>query len=54
MTVLDRAVLEHNLLSASKVYTNITLIELGVLLAVPTDRVRSPAFPVPRPPFPMR
>ena len=40
MTVLDRAVLEHNLLSASKVYTNITLIELGVLLAISPDRVR--------------
>ncbi|KAF8309340.1 hypothetical protein DL93DRAFT_2063025 [Clavulina sp. PMI_390] len=31
-TVLDRAVLEHNLLSCSKIYTNITFIGLGSLL----------------------
>lgn len=34
MTVLDRAVIEHNLLSASKLYNNITFHELGSLLAI--------------------
>lgn len=31
-TVLDRAVMEHNLLSASKIYSNITFEGLGALL----------------------
>ncbi|KAF8339106.1 uncharacterized protein EI90DRAFT_3040321 [Cantharellus anzutake] len=31
-TVLDRAVMEHNLLSCSKIYNNITFAGLGVLL----------------------
>lgn len=31
-TVLDRAVMEHNLLSCSKIYTNITFSGLGALL----------------------
>ncbi len=31
-TVLDRAVMEHNLLSCSKIYNNITFSGLGVLL----------------------
>lgn len=31
-TVLDRAVMEHNLLSCSKIYTNITFRGLGALL----------------------
>ncbi len=31
-TVLDRAVLEHNLLASSKIYTNITFYGLGALL----------------------
>lgn len=34
-TVLDRAVIEHNLLSASKLYNNITFEELGALLEIP-------------------
>ena len=38
-TVLDRAVIEHNLLSASKLYKNITFAELGQLLSIPPDRV---------------
>ena len=38
-SVLERAVLEHNLLSSSKVYTNIHLTALGELLAVSADRV---------------
>jgi COP9 signalosome complex subunit 4 len=33
-TVLDRAMIEHNLLSASKLYTNIRFDELGTLLAI--------------------
>jgi len=35
--VLDKAVREHNLLSASKVYNNIRFDELGVLLDVPAE-----------------
>ena len=34
-TILDRAVIEHNLLSASKLYNNITFEELGALLEIP-------------------
>lgn len=34
-TILDRAVVEHNLLSASKLYNNITFEELGALLEIP-------------------
>jgi COP9 signalosome complex subunit 4 len=34
-TILDRAVIEHNLLSASKLYNNITFDELGALLDIP-------------------
>ncbi|KAJ1546069.1 COP9 signalosome complex subunit 4 [Nowakowskiella sp. JEL0078] len=37
-TVLDRAVIEHNLLSASKIYNNITFMELGSLLAIPSEQ----------------
>nr|CAB3496787.1 unnamed protein product [Digitaria exilis] len=33
-TVLDRAMIEHNLLSASKLYTNISFDELGTLLGI--------------------
>ncbi|KAF7055110.1 hypothetical protein CFC21_062682 [Triticum aestivum] len=33
-TVLDRAMIEHNLLSASKLYTNISFEELGTLLGI--------------------
>ncbi|KAJ3047505.1 hypothetical protein HK097_011469 [Rhizophlyctis rosea] len=33
-TVLDRAVMEHNLLSASRLYNNITFEELGNLLGI--------------------
>ncbi|KAH9610998.1 hypothetical protein KSS87_013229 [Heliosperma pusillum] len=38
-TVLDRAMIEHNLLSASKLYTNISFDELGTLLAIPPHKV---------------
>ncbi|XP_060553370.1 COP9 signalosome complex subunit 4-like [Ruditapes philippinarum] len=34
-TILDRAVIEHNLLSASKLYNNISFPELGSLLEIP-------------------
>lgn len=37
-TILDRAVIEHNLLSASKLYNNITFEELGSLLEIPPDK----------------
>lgn len=38
-TILDRAVIEHNILSASKLYNNITLQELGSLLGIPLQKV---------------
>lgn len=37
-TVLDRAVLEHNLLAASRLYMNIHFTELGVLLGIPASK----------------
>merc|ERR1712002_173284 len=37
-TILDRAVIEHNLLSASKLYINITFNELGALLGITANR----------------
>lgn len=37
-TILDRAVFEHNLLSASKLYNNITFDELGSLLEIPPNK----------------
>lgn len=33
-TILERAVIEHNLLSASKLYNNVTFNELGALLEI--------------------
>jgi len=36
--VHERAVIEHNLLSASKIYNNITFDELGSLLEIPPER----------------
>jgi COP9 signalosome complex subunit 4 len=38
-TVLERAVIEHNLLAASKVYNNITFDELGALLNITPEKV---------------
>jgi COP9 signalosome complex subunit 4 len=38
-TILDRAVIEHNLLSASKLYNNISFPELGSLLEIPPAKV---------------
>ena len=40
-TVLDKAVLEHNLLGASKLYNNIGIDQLGVLLGVDADKAES-------------
>jgi len=37
-TILERAVVQHNLLSASKVYNNITFDELGKLLHIDADK----------------
>ncbi|KAG1667115.1 COP9 signalosome complex subunit 4 [Nymphon striatum] len=37
-SILDRAVTEHNLLSASKLYNNITFEELGALLEIPAEK----------------
>ncbi|XP_063243981.1 COP9 signalosome complex subunit 4 [Bacillus rossius redtenbacheri] len=37
-TILERAVIEHNLLSASKLYNNITFEELGALLEIPPSK----------------
>lgn len=39
LTVLVRAVIEHNLLSASKLYNNIAVSELAQLLGVDADQV---------------
>jgi len=38
-TVLDKAVLEHNLLAVSRLYQNISVVALGQLLGVDADRV---------------
>lgn len=38
-TILDRAIVEHNLLSASKMYNNISFQELGALLEIPPEKV---------------
>ena len=43
LTVLSRAVSEHNLLSASKLYNNISIAELGALLGVGSDRAERTA-----------
>nr|POF26096.1 cop9 signalosome complex subunit 4 [Quercus suber] len=40
-TVLDKAVLEHNLLAASRLYANIALPSLGALLGVDADRAET-------------
>ncbi|KAK7531044.1 hypothetical protein IWX49DRAFT_562973 [Phyllosticta citricarpa] len=40
-TVLDKAVLEHNLLAASRLYSNIGMAQLGELLNVDAERAES-------------
>mmetsp|Transcript_12598 Transcript_12598/g.32285 ORF Transcript_12598/g.32285 Transcript_12598/m.32285 type:complete len:396 (+) Transcript_12598:249-1436(+) len=42
-TVLDRAVTQHNLSAASKLYNNITCAELGTLLRVSAEKAESVA-----------
>merc|ERR1712038_405235 len=37
-TILDHAVIEHNLLAASKLYNNITFAGLGALLEIPAEK----------------
>lgn len=39
-TVLARAVQEHNVLAAARVYTNVSFASLGVILGVPQAKVR--------------
>ena len=39
-SILQRAVIEHNLVAVSKIYTNITFNELGGLLGIPSEKVR--------------
>ena len=43
LTALSRAVSEHNLMSASKLYNNISVAELGALLGVGSDRAERTA-----------
>merc|ERR1712038_1589934 len=38
MSILEHAVIEHNLLAASKLYNNITLSGLGLLLEIPPEK----------------
>lgn len=38
-SILDIAIIEHNILSASKLYNNITFNELGTLLGIPGQKV---------------
>ena len=45
-TILDRAVIEHNLLSASKLYNNISFEELGSLLEIPPSKVCNSYLPM--------
>jgi len=41
--ILDHAVIEHNLLAASKLYNNITFIGLGALLEIPAEKAERTA-----------
>lgn len=45
-SILDRAVIEHNILSASKLYNNISFEELGRLLAIPPAKVTTTIYNV--------
>lgn len=40
-TVLDKAILEHNLLAVSRIYQNISILALGQLLGVDADRAEA-------------
>lgn len=37
-SLLERAVIEHNMVSVARVYCNISLAELGTLVALEPDR----------------
>ena len=39
-TILERAIVQHNMLSASRIYNNITLQELAVLLQISPEKVQ--------------
>ncbi|KAF6372028.1 hypothetical protein mRhiFer1_009767 [Rhinolophus ferrumequinum] len=43
-SILDRAVTEHNLLSANKLCNNITFEELGALLGIPAAKIEKTAL----------
>ena len=49
-TVLDRAVLEHNMLATSKLYANITFEQLGALLGIEAAKAERIAGDHARPP----
>ena len=40
-TILERAVTEHNMIAASKLYTNIKFNELGALLQIPPGKAET-------------
>lgn len=40
-TILEKAVIEHNLIAASNVYTNISLSNLGLVLGVETEKAEA-------------
>lgn len=42
-TVVDHAIMQHNLLSASQLYYNISFAELGALLGIPSDQAEKVA-----------
>ena len=42
-TILERAVIEHNMIAASKLYTNIQFRELGALLQIPAPQAETVA-----------
>ena len=44
LTILEHAVIEHNLLAASRLYNNITFSGLGALLEIPAEKVTSQAL----------
>lgn len=43
-TLIDRALIEHNLLAASKLYNNIKFNELGTLFGISADKVTTMIF----------
>jgi hypothetical protein len=43
-TVLEEAVMQHNLLSASRLYKNISFAELGALLCISAEKVMLTSF----------